>query len=167
MATEHVPVPEALLPEFSRVRLGDAKLIAGEHPTGKYGLQLGQHVAEDEAEFGKITAIVRRLVEHLLLTLLEQFDRLFALTHQIVDEHAKVFVVVQRLHTVLVLAVDEPQPLIRVGQDVEDKRRRVLEVHTLVLAELHHLVHQLPGLVERTLVGREFRRRHRVREATV
>lgn len=162
-----VPVPEALLPELRRIRLGDAKLIAGEHPVRKYGFQLGQHVAEHEAEFGEVTAVVRRLVEHLLLALLEQLDRLLALTHQVVDEDAEVLVAVQHLHTILVLAVDEPQPLIRVRQDVEDERRRVLEVHALVLAELHHLVHQLPGLVERTLVGRELRRRHRVREAAV
>jgi len=98
-------------------------------------------VAEDEAEFGKITAIVRRLIEHLLLTLLEQFDRLFALTHQIVDEHAEVFIAVQHLHTVLILAIDEPQSLIRVGQNIEDKWWRVLKVHTLVLAEFHDFVH--------------------------
>lgn len=162
-----VPVPEALLPEFSRVRLGDAKLIAGEHPVGKDGLELGQHVAEHEAELGEVTAVVRRLVEHLLLALLEQLDRLLALTHQVVDEDAEVLVAVQHLHAILVLAVDEPQPLVRVRQDVEDERRRVLQVHPLVLAELHHFVHELPGLVEGTLVGRELRRRHRVREAAV
>lgn len=124
-------------------------------------------MAEDEAELGEVTTIVGRLVEHLLLALLEQLDRLLALTHEVVDEDAKVLVAVQDLHPVLVLAVDEPQPLIRVRQDVEDERRRVLEVHALVLAELHHLVHQLPGLVQGTLVGRQLRRRHRVREAAV
>lgn len=163
----NVPVPEALPPKFGRVRLGDAKLIAGKHPVGEYRLQLGQHVAEDEAELGEVATIVGRLVEHLLLALLEQLDRLLALTHEIVDEDAKVLVAVQDLHPVLVLAVDEPQPLIRVRQDVEDERRRVLEVHALMLAELHHLIHQLPGLVQGALVGRELRRRHRVREAAV
>lgn len=131
---EDVPVREAFLPKFGRVRLGDAKLIAGEHPVGKNRLELGQHVAEDEAELGEITTIVGRLVKHLLLALLEQLDRLLALTHEIVDEDAKVLVPVENLHPVLVLAVDEPQPLIRVRQDVEDERGRVLQVHPLMLA---------------------------------
>jgi len=100
-----------------------ASALVGEHSIGKYGFQLGQHVTEHEAEFGEITAVVRRLVKHLLLAFLEQLDRLLALTHQVVDEHAEVLVAVQHLHTVLVLGVDEPQPLIRVRQDVEDERR--------------------------------------------
>lgn len=71
-------------------------------------------MTEDEAELGEVTTIVGRLVEHLLLALLEQLDRLLALSHEVVDEDAKVLVAVQDLHPVLVLAVDEPQPLIRV-----------------------------------------------------
>jgi len=65
-------------------------------------------VAEDETELGEIATIVRRLVEHLLLALLEQFNRLLALTRQVVNKHAKMLVSVQHLHPILVLAGDEP-----------------------------------------------------------
>lgn len=99
---------------------------------------------------------MRVLVEHLLFALFEELDGLFALPHQIDDENVEMFNVVQGLHVVLVLGVDEPQALVGIGQDVEDKGRRVLEVHLLVLAQLDHLVHQLPGLVEGALVGGVF-----------
>lgn len=138
-----------------------------EYTVREDGLQLGQHVAEDEAQFREIATIVGRLVEHLLLSLFEQFDRLLALSHQVVDEHTEMLVAVQLLHPVLVLAVDQSEPLIRVRQNVQDERRGVLQVHPLVLTQLDHLVHQLPGLVQHPLVGGEFRQCHRVGETAV
>lgn len=96
---------------------------------------------------------MRILIEHLLLALLEQFNRLFALPHQINNENVKVFIAVQHCHVVLVFAVDQPQSLVRVGQYIQDERGRILQVHLLVLAQFHHFVHQFPGLVEGALVG--------------
>uniref|UniRef100_A0A2M4C7R3 Putative secreted protein n=1 Tax=Anopheles marajoara TaxID=58244 RepID=A0A2M4C7R3_9DIPT len=62
---------------------------------------------------------------------------------------------VQQMHLILVLGVDEVQPLVGVGQDVEDEGRAVFEVHLGLLAQLHHLIHQLPRFLERFLVGEE------------
>lgn len=75
-------------------------------------------MAEHEAQLCEVPSVVRILVEHLLLALLEQFNCLLALPHQIIDEHAKVLVAVQQVRAVLVFAVNQPQPLIRVRQNV-------------------------------------------------
>ena len=66
--------------------------MPGEHPVWENGLQLGQHVAKDKAEFSQIPTIMRSLVEHLLFPFLEQLDCLLALSHKIIDEYTKVFV---------------------------------------------------------------------------
>lgn len=109
------PVPESFLPKVGGVGFGDAKLVTGKDAVGEDGLELREHMAEDEAEFGQVPAVMRRLVEHLFLAFLEQLDGLLALAHQVVDEDAEVLVGVEDVHAVLVLAVDEAQSLVRVG----------------------------------------------------
>lgn len=108
---------------------------------------------EDKAELGEVPPIVRVLVEHLLLALLEQFDGLLAFPHQIIDEDVEVLVGMEQVHLVLVLGIDQPQPLIRIRQNVQDEGGTVLEVHLRLLTQLDHLVHQLPRLLEGLLIG--------------
>lgn len=110
---------------------------------------------------------MRVLVKHFFLALLEELDGLLALPHQVDDEYVEVLVAVQLCHVVLVLGIDQPQSLVGVGQDVQDERGRVLQVHLLVLAQLHHLVHQFPCFIEGALVGRALRMRDRVRESAL
>lgn len=162
-----LPVSEVGPPELGGVALGDAKLIAGEDAVREDGLQLAEHVTEDEAELGEVAPVVAVLVEHLLLAFLEQFDGLLALAHQVGDEDGEVLVGVERLQVVLVLRVDDAEALVRVGEDVQDEGRRVLEVHALVLAQLHYLVHQAPRLVESAPVGRQPRRAHGLGEGAL
>lgn len=130
-------------------------MIAGKDPVGENCLQLAQHVGEDETELGEVATVVRVLVEHLHLSLLEQLYGLLALSHQIIDEDVEVLVGVEDVHLVLVLGVDQVQSLVGVGQDVEDEGRAVLEVHLALLTELHHFVHELPCFLERFLVRHE------------
>lgn len=87
-----LPIAEIRPPEIGRIRFGNPKLVPGKNAVREDGLQLAEHVREDETQLGQIPPIMRILVEHLLLALLEQFDRLLALPHQIIDEHIKVFV---------------------------------------------------------------------------
>lgn len=152
----HSLVSKFRLPKLSRIRLGDAKLIAGKQPIGKDRLQLAQHMRKHQAKLREIPSIVRVLIEHLHLALFEQLDGLLALSYQIVDEDVEVLVGVQDVHLVLILQIDEMQSLIGVGQDVENEGRTILEVHFALLTELHHFVHQLPCLLERLLVGDAF-----------
>lgn len=154
-SSQHSPVAKVDLPEVGSVGLGDPELVAGKQSAGEEGLQLTEHVREDETELGQVAAVVAVLVKHLLLALLEQLDGLLALADEVVDEHAEVLVPVQQVHLVLVLAVDQAQPLVRVRQDVQDEGRAVLQVHLGLLAQLHHLVHQLPRLLEGLLVRRQ------------
>lgn len=149
----HSLVSKFRLPKLSRIRLGDAKLIAGKQPIGKDRLQLAQHMRKHQTKLREIPSIVRVLIEHLHLALFEQLDGLLALSYQIVDEDVEVLVRVQDVHLVLILQIDEMQSLIGVGQDVENEGRTILEVHFALLTELHHFVHQLPCLLERLLVG--------------
>lgn len=109
-------------------------------------------MTEYETKFCEVSSVMGSFIEHLFLALLEQLDRLLTLAHQVVDEDAKVLVAVQNVHPVLVLAVDQSQSLISVWQNVQDERRRVFQVHPLVLTQLHHFVHQLPGFVQHSLV---------------
>lgn len=147
-STRHLPVSEARLPKVRRVRLRDAELVPGEQPVWEDGLQLAQHVRKHQTQLGEVPPVVRVLVKHLLLALLEQLDGLFALPHQVVDEDVKVLVAVQEVHLVLVLGVDQVQPLVRVGQDVQYEGRGVFEVHLGLLAKLDDLVHQFPRLLQ-------------------
>jgi len=95
------------------------------------------------------------LVEHFLATVFEQLQRLFALVHQIIDEDAKILDLVQHVHTVVVLYVNQLQMLIGVRKNVQNKRGRVLQVHLRMLAQFYHLVHQLPRLLDGLLVDDE------------
>ena len=64
------------LPEVGRVRFRDPEVVSGEAAVGEDGLDLTEHVAEDEAEFGQISSMLRRFLEHLLLPIFEEFDGL-------------------------------------------------------------------------------------------
>lgn len=54
-------------------------------------------MAEDKTELGQISAVVRVLVEHLILALLEQFHSLLALPDEVANEHVEVLITVQNL----------------------------------------------------------------------
>lgn len=54
-------------------------------------------MAEDKTELGQISAVVRVLVEHLILALLEQFHSLLALPDKVANEHIEVLITVQNL----------------------------------------------------------------------
>ena len=69
-------VAERGLPELCGVALGDAEVLSCEGPVGKDGLDFAEHVAEDQAQLGQVAAVGRRLLEHLLLPVLEKLDRL-------------------------------------------------------------------------------------------
>lgn len=71
------------------------------------------------------------------------------------------------MHLVLVLVVDQAQLLVGIGQDVQNERRTVLEVHFRLLAQFYHFVHQLPCLVKRLLVGGELLGAAGVREGAL
>ena len=70
------------------------------------------------------------------------------------NEDFEVLVGVQLGHLLggLVLCVDVPQVLIRVGENVQEKGRRVFEVHSRRLAEFDDLVHELPRLFDRPAI---------------
>lgn len=65
------------------------------------------------------------------------------------------------------LAVDESQSLVRVRQDVQNERRAVFQVHLWLLAQLHHLVHELPCLLQGLLVRRQLLGTTRVGESAL
>ncbi len=88
------PIPKAGLPELGSIALGDPKLIAGVKTLGEDGLELAEHMAEDQTELGQVPPIVGVLVEQALLPLLEQLDGLFALFLQVLDENFEVFVTI-------------------------------------------------------------------------
>jgi hypothetical protein len=54
-------------------------------------------VAEYEAQFGQVSAVVRILVEHFVLALFEELDGLLALAHQVADKHVEVLIAMQHL----------------------------------------------------------------------
>jgi len=89
------------------------------------------------------------------------------LRHEVVDEDAEVFVLVQNVHPVVVFDINQLQMLVGVGQNVQNERRRILQVHLGVLAQFHHLVHQLPRLFDRFPVDDRSRRRDGVRDRAV
>ena len=76
---------------------------------------------------------------------------------QVLNEEFEVLVGVEQSQPVLVLGVDVPKVLVRVRQNVQDEGRGVLQVHLGRLAELDHLVHQLPGLLDRPPVDDDLR----------
>jgi hypothetical protein len=112
-------------PKLSSVTFRDAELVAteGEDVAREVRFQLVQHVAENEAQLDEVTAVVGVLVEHLLLAILEEFDRLFALANQVLHEKLEVLVLVESLQTIFVLPVDLAQMLVRIRKDVQDERR--------------------------------------------
>ena len=55
-------VPEGLPPELSGVSLGDAAVVALKQAVGEDGLQLRQHVAEDQRQLGQIPPVDRKWV---------------------------------------------------------------------------------------------------------
>ncbi len=79
-------VSEGVLPEVRGVALGDPEGVAGEGAVGEDGLELAEHVTEDEAELGEVAAVRRAVVEHLLLAVLKQLDGLLALLLQVLEE---------------------------------------------------------------------------------
>lgn len=81
------------------------------------------------------------LVVYLVLCLSEKTDRLLALVHQVLHEDLEVLVLVQKLNAVFIVPEDLAQVLVRIREDVQDERGRVLEVHASIGAEIHYLVH--------------------------
>ena len=107
---------------------------------------------EDEREFGEAASLRAGLVEYLLLGVLEQPHRLLALVHEVLHEDTEELVLVEERHVLLVVLEHDAQMLVRVGQDVQDERRAVLEVQSPVGALVHNLVHHLPCFLDRLLV---------------
>ncbi len=69
-------VTKRSLPELSRIWFRDPEVVSGKAAVGKYGLDLTEHVAEDETQFGQISSMLRGFFEHLLLTVFEEFNGL-------------------------------------------------------------------------------------------
>ena len=109
-------------------------------------------MTEDEAQFRQAPPRGRRLVVYLLFGLLEEPDGLLAFVHQVLNEEAKVLVVVQKGNIFLVALEYHAQLLVRVREDVQDEGRAVLQVQPPVGALVHHLVHRLPRLLDGFLV---------------
>ena len=115
-------------------------------------------MAKDEAHLGQTPPVRALLVEYLVLGLLEQPHGLPALVHEVLYEYPEVLVVVQERYVVLVLPEYRPQELVRVGEDVQDEGRAVLEVHPPLGAEVGDLLHHLPHLLDRLLIDRRLGR---------
>ena len=64
---------------------------------------------------------------YLFLAVLEELDCLLALLLEVLDEDLEVLDGVEGGQLVLVLAVDHPQVLVRVGQDVQNEWGRILK----------------------------------------
>lgn len=133
----------------------------------KQRFEFAEHMAEHQTQFGQVSPIMRVLVVHFLLALLEQLDGLFAFAYHVQYEHVEMLVVVQFGQVVLVLRVYEPEPLIGVGQYVEYERRRVLQIHLGMLTEFDHFVHEFPRLLQRALVNGGLWRGDRLGERAV
>jgi len=52
-------------------------------------------MTEDKTQFGQISPVMTGFVEHLLLSLFEEFDGLFAFCVQVLNKDPKVFVIIQ------------------------------------------------------------------------
>ena len=114
-------------------------------------------MAKDEAKLGQTAPIGARLVVDFVLGVFEETNRLLALVHEILHEQFEVLVVVQEADIVFVLFENDAKMLIGVWQYVEYERWTVLQVHTTVRAQVDHLVHQFPRLLDRTLVDGRLR----------
>lgn len=69
-------------------------------------------MTEDQAELGEIPPVMRVLVEHFLFAFFEEFDGLFALSHEVNNKYVEVLDVVQNDQVVFVFRVDVPEPLV-------------------------------------------------------
>ena len=85
-------------------------------------------MTKDQRQLGKIPSIMRVFLEHAVFAVSEELDGLFAFADEIVYEDFKIFVLVEKVNPVLVLRDDQPQMLVGVGEDVQDVRRRVLQI---------------------------------------
>lgn len=92
MIKRYAPDSKAFFPELGRICFSNTEFMSSKHTIWENGLQFRQHVAKNKAKFGQISTIMRRFIEHLFFAFLEQFDRLLALSHKVVDEYTKVFV---------------------------------------------------------------------------
>jgi len=75
-------------------------------------------------------------------------DALLELIHQVVYEADEELNGSQLRHPVFVVRYYKFQLLESVRKNVQYERRRVLYVHTWMLAQLNHFVHHLPRLVD-------------------
>ena len=155
-------VRKSAFPPLSSITLCNPIAVACERPMWEHGLELGNHVREYQRRANEAAPARWRFVVHSLLVVLEQFHALLALCYEALQEHLKVLVRRQHVHAVLVDTVDGLEVLVRVRQYVQYVRRRVLEVHTWLLAQFHHLVHQFPRPLDRSTVNGELLRRGRV-----
>ena len=82
-------------------------------------------MTKNKRQFGEVAPVMARLVEHLLLALLEQFAGLFTFSIQVFDENAKVLILLEHIQSVLVFTKYCTQMLIGVGQNVQNEGWRV------------------------------------------
>ena len=121
-----VPSLKVNSPEVCCILLGDSERVSSVGAGGEHSLQLGQHVREDERELGEAAPLGAGLVVDLILGILEEPHRLFALVHEVLHEEAEKLVIVEKGDVLLVALEHGAQVLVRVGEDVQDERRAVL-----------------------------------------
>ena len=85
---------------------------------GKDRLQLSQHVAEDQAQFGETPSVRRGLIVDLISGLLEKLQSLSALLHEVIHKDAKELILAQGGHVALVNGENQLQVL---QGDIEGK----------------------------------------------
>ena len=85
-------------------------------------------MAEDQRELGQVSPVMRVFLEHAVFSISKELDRLLAFANKIVDEDFEVFVFIEKVNPVFILGDDQSQMLIRVGENVQNIRRRVLQI---------------------------------------
>ena len=71
---------------------------------------------------------MRIFLEHPIFAVAKELDGLFAFADEIVNEDFEIFVLVEKMNSVLVLGDNETQVLIRVRQDIQNVRRRIFQI---------------------------------------
>lgn len=109
-------------------------------------------MAEDQAQLSQTPPIGASFIINLVLGIFEKTNCLLTFVHEILHKEFEVFIVIEKAYVIFILFENDPQVLVSVWQDVQDKWWTVLQVHPPVGARIYYFVHKLPSFLYGLLV---------------